>query len=83
MQIVIGMIVKSLAGHDKNSFYVVVKEESGKLFISDGRRRKVLKPKLKSPSHLKATETILTVSQYQTNQSIKKSIRDFITLQKT
>ena len=41
MEVKCGMIVKSVAGHDKNRFYLVVKIEENRVFIADGTRRKL------------------------------------------
>ena len=41
MRIESGLIVKSIAGHDKDRFYLVVKIEGGRAFIVDGKRRKI------------------------------------------
>ena len=39
MEIEKGMIVKSIAGHDKNRFYVVVKIKDNRAYIADGKKR--------------------------------------------
>ena len=48
-----GDIVVSKAGHDKGSIYVVVgRQEDGRLFVADGRRKKIEAPKVKKHKHL-------------------------------
>ena len=48
MEIKCGMIVKSVAGHDKDRFYLIVKIQGNKIYISDGKKRLLEKPKLKN-----------------------------------
>lgn len=48
-----GDIVVSKAGHDKGSIYVVVgRQEDGRLFVADGKRKKIETPKVKKHKHL-------------------------------
>jgi ribosomal protein L14E/L6E/L27E len=52
-----GLIVKAIAGRDKDKYFVVlsVKDDSF-CYIADGKRRKVDMPKLKKIKHLEVTE---------------------------
>lgn len=77
MQFYEGMIVKSCAGHDQNLFYVVAKIENGKIFIADGKRRKLKKPKLKNQIHLAKTNTILEQSDYLTDLKLRRILMNF------
>lgn len=50
---VIGDVVKSTSGHDKNRLFIVVGiDKSGYIAIIDGKYRGKSKPKLKNPKHL-------------------------------
>ena len=52
-EFVVGDIVVSQSGHDKDRpFIVVAIDKSGYLAIIDGRYRGKIKPKLKNPKHL-------------------------------
>ena len=52
-QFIVGDIVKSLRGHDKNHLFIVLSiDKNGYLAIIDGRYRKRDKIKLKNPKHL-------------------------------
>ncbi|MEG2429734.1 MAG: hypothetical protein RSA79_03300 [Oscillospiraceae bacterium] len=77
MQFNEGMIVKSCAGHDQNLFYVIAKIENDKIFIADGKRRKLKKPKLKNQIHLAKTNTILEKSDYQTDLKLRRILMGF------
>lgn len=45
-------LAKSLAGHDKDRIYAVVKEEEGYVFLADGKRRTLDSPKKKKLRHV-------------------------------
>ena len=49
MQIKQGSVVKSMAGHDSDRFYVVVRLEGDFAYIADGKVRKLENPKKKTP----------------------------------
>ena len=49
----VGDIVTSLSGHDKNRIFIVVDiDKNGYLAIIDGKYRIKTQPKLKNPKHL-------------------------------
>ena len=48
-----GMIVRSLAGHDKGELMVIVGVDGdGRLLLADGKRRKLAAPKKKKEKHV-------------------------------
>ena len=53
MSAFVGRIVVSLCGHDKDRLYLVVGEENGYLFLSDGNIRRLQKPKRKKIKHIR------------------------------
>lgn len=69
-----GQIVKSIAGHDKNSFYMVVETASGYVTIADGKTRKLGKPKRKNPLHVRATKALLDVSLIVTDKKLRNAL---------
>ncbi len=77
MQFIPGMIVKSDAGRDQPGYYVVIAVEDGFVYIADGRRRKVEKPKRKNPRHLKATKTVVGSMEIDTNQKLRRVLRGY------
>lgn len=77
MQIVKGMIVKSLSGHDKYRYYLVIFLESGFALIADGKRRSLEKPKRKNLKHLQPTRTIVDTSLYRTDKSLRNLLREW------
>jgi ribosomal protein L14E/L6E/L27E len=76
MEIKIGTVVKSMSGHDKNSFYVVVGFAGDKPLIADGRRRKLGKPKIKNPKHISGTNTAMEVAEI-TDKKIRAALHSF------
>lgn len=53
-----GMLVKSIAGHDQNQIYVIMKEEKDFLFLCDGRSKTTDRPKKKRKKHVQLIKTI-------------------------
>lgn len=70
--IVVGMIVKSIAGHDKDKFYIVIKVTDEGVLISDGKLRTIEKPKQKNRKHLLRTNKCVNVDLLVTNQKIRR-----------
>ena len=73
----IGTVVKSIAGHDKDSFYVVVGMEKDCVYIADGRARKLEKPKRKNIRHIRPTGTILDSGRVATNKKLRSALGAF------
>lgn len=48
----IGMFAISLAGHDKNQIYVIIKEEGEYVYLADGNLKPLEKPKKKKKKHI-------------------------------
>lgn len=49
---IVGLLATSKAGHDKDSVYVIVREEGEYVYIANGAGRTVEKPKRKNRKHL-------------------------------
>ena len=50
-----GMIVKSLAGHDKDKLYVIIDVQAEYVYLTDGRLKTVDNPKKKRIKHVQPT----------------------------
>ncbi|MCL2034284.1 MAG: KOW domain-containing RNA-binding protein [Oscillospiraceae bacterium] len=72
-----GQIVKSIAGHDKGSFYMIVESEAGHVKIADGKARKLIKPKRKNPLHVKPTNKFFDVSVIVTDKKLRKALAEY------
>ena len=73
---------KSLSGHDKNQYYLVIKKEADFLFLVNGKNRSLENPKKKNEKHVqiikrlpKEIEEILEAEQ--SNLTIKKAINKY------
>jgi hypothetical protein len=53
MEIKKSQIVLSLAGHDKGGLFFAVDTAGGKVWLADGKTRKLARPKGKNPSHVR------------------------------
>lgn len=76
MQIKAEMVVKSLSGHDKDRFYLVVRTDETHVFIADGKRRKLQCPKRKNPRHLQKTNRVLSLEEMTTDRKIRRALHD-------
>ena len=47
-----GKLALSKAGHDKDKLYLIIKEEQDTVYLADGRKRGLLKPKKKNRRHI-------------------------------
>lgn len=70
----IGRIVCSKAGRDKDYFMVIVKSEGDYVFVCDGKERPLERPKKKNIKHLQFTNTVLDDNSFNTNKHLKKAI---------
>lgn len=73
----VGTIVRGLAGRDRDGFFVVVRTDGGSVFICDGKRRPVDRPKRKNPKHLQKTRGFIPAEKLLSNRSIKKAINEW------
>lgn len=76
MKVLQGSVVKSIAGHDKNFHYVVLKTEENYVYIADGKERKLEKPKRKNIKHISMTSSVLNLTEI-TNKKLRKLLVDF------
>ncbi len=72
MCILKGMVVRSIKGHDKQKFYLVMKIENDYVFITDGKIRKSENPKKKNVKHLSKTNIIVDKNFMYTNKKIRQ-----------
>ena len=82
MDIYPGRIVKSIAGRDKDNYFVVLSVEDNVCYVSDGKIRKVDTPKKKKVKHLIVTEFFCEViaeklksDQTVTDSMIRKELK--------
>lgn len=75
MDITVGTLVYSKAGHDKQNMFLVLKLENGYAYIADGDMRKAEKPKKKKLIHLQKTNYVYeNISENIENFEIRRII---------
>lgn len=72
-----GRVVRSIAGHDRDSFYVIVEAAVGRVLIADGKARKLAKPKAKNPRHVRPTNEVLDLGAVTTDKKLRAALRAF------
>lgn len=77
MEVKRGTIVRSLAGHDKGDFQVIIDFNDEYVKVCDGKYRPLERPKNKKLIHVKLTNTVINEDSLKTNRSIKAAIRAF------
>ena len=71
----------SRSGHDKDSLYVIVKEEDNLVYLADGRLKPIEKPKRKNRKHIQIIKNlpkditeVFTQENFRTEE-IKRAIK--------
>ena len=73
-----GTFVRSLAGHDKDRIYVIVREEERDVFLADGCLRKVERPKRKNRKHVQPVKRKLSGGGDWSDEAVKRAIQSYI-----
>lgn len=74
MDCVRGQIMRSLKGHDKGDFQVVLETDGVYAYMADGKRRRMEAPKKKKLMHLAPTTTVLSEESLSTNRQIRTAL---------
>lgn len=72
-----GQIMRSLAGHDRGDFQVVLHVDGAFAYMADGKRRKVESPKKKKLKHLAQTAMVLSEERLSTNRQIRTALTNY------
>lgn len=78
MDIVIGMLVKSIAGRDKGLCFVAAGIHDGRVLIADGRKHKLESPKSKSIKHISPVGEKINTDGL-TNKKLRCLINEYLT----
>lgn len=71
----------SRSGHDKDSVYVIIKEEANLAYLADGKAKPIEKPKKKNVKHMQIIKNLpkeiteVFTQQYFRNEEIKRAIK--------
>lgn len=74
MEAVIGSVVISKAGRDKDKFLAVVKTDETGIYVCDGKERPLENPKRKNPIHVTVTHYSLSQSEMAANRSLRRAL---------
>lgn len=74
-----GDIVKSVAGHDKDNYYIVTDEDNEVVFLCDGKNKTLSEPKKKNKKHIEYTNVTVDLSVYNPlyDAHIRKELKSF------
>lgn len=67
-----GTVVRALAGRDAGGLFVVTGAQRQRVFIADGRRRKLSAPKAKNQKHLEETGRVLELSGIKSDKHLSR-----------
>lgn len=54
----IGMFAVSRAGHDRETVYIIIEEDSEYVYVADGKTRTVDRPKKKNKKHIQIVKKV-------------------------
>lgn len=69
-----GNAAVSLAGKDKDRFYVVVSADDIYVYVCDGKYHPLDNPKRKNPKHIMAVGVDLTKEQMVSDRTLRKAL---------
>lgn len=77
-----GKLAISRAGHDRDTIYVIIGEDTAAVYLADGSLRPIEKPKRKNKKHIqiiqelpKDTAQLLSQDRDLGNEEIKRAIK--------
>lgn len=73
-----GCPVRSLSGHDKGQYYVILACEGDFVLVSDGGRRPAARPKRKNKKHIQADKRPLPIGVPPEDERIQRELRDYL-----
>lgn len=79
-----GMVVKSLAGHDKTQVYVIMNADAEYVYLADGKMRTVDRLKRKKKKHVQPTnyiDELIDKSERIEDSYIRKLLKNFVAKQ--
>lgn len=78
--IMVGTIVKSIAGHDQNNLFVIVNVENEYVYLVDGKTRLLSKPKKKKAKHIQVMSVVdaAFVKQLSSKQLLDAHVRKLV-----
>lgn len=77
---IVGMLAGSKAGHDKDSVYVIIREDGEYIYLADGKTRTVERPKRKNKKHVQLIKKKRMPESENgfSNLAIKRTIKEYL-----
>lgn len=72
-----GQIVKSLAGHDKDCIYMIVRAEGSFIWVADGKRRRLENPKRKNTAHVQLIKVYVPEADRDKDEAIQHFLKSY------
>jgi ribosomal protein L14E/L6E/L27E len=72
-----GQIVKSLAGHDKDSYYMIVRAEGNFIWVADGKRHKIEEPKKKNIRHVQLVDVHVPDAERDKDEAVQHFLKSY------
>lgn len=69
-----GCLARSLSGHDKDNYYIILSDEGRFVTVADGKVRTVSAPKRKNKKHIQADRTHLLDAAALTDENIRRAL---------
>lgn len=73
-----GCPARSLAGHDKDQYFIILADEGEYVALADGKRRTVAKPKRKKKKHIQVGKQPLVTSFPVTDDNICRELKNYL-----
>ena len=74
MELKKGQIVKSVKGHDKGDLLMIADFDEKRVLLSDGKHRKLNKPKSKNLKHIELTDFEVDLKAVDTDRKLRKTL---------
>lgn len=73
-----GCLARSLVGHDKDQYYVILSVEGERVVLADGRTRTQKHPKRKNKRHIQVVNRCLVEEFPVSDEEIYARLRSFV-----
>lgn len=73
----LGCPARSLAGHDRGKYYIIVAESSGAVLLADGKGRGLQNPKRKNKKHVQVCQTPLFGQIPGTDKELARTLTEY------
>lgn len=70
-----GCLARSLAGHDKDRYFIILKEDGEYVDLADGRLKTVARPKRKKKKHIQLVKEPLVTGFPVADETIRSVIK--------